>query len=109
MNEIDAAPRFIAMAILGDVFRLNKTLIAQSGQALVQFVEIVTMNEEIKIHRRSDVTQNTQSEAADRRVPDLMPIEFFQQGFHRALEVHAVIVNGRVWSRKPIYAGENIS
>lgn len=109
MNEIDAAPFLVSMAVLRDIFRLKKTLIAQRGQPLVQPVEVVTMNKEIQIHRRPDMTQNTQSETADRRVSNLSTVEFHQQRFHHALEVHAVIVNGRLWSRKPANARENIS
>jgi hypothetical protein len=78
MNEIDAAPCFVAMAIVGNVFRLHDALITQGGHPFMQLIEIVSMNEEIQIQRCPGVTQNAQSETADSGVPNFAAIEFRQ-------------------------------
>ena len=76
MDKINRPPRFVKMAIMGDVLCLYEALVAQGGQSLVQLIEIVSMDEKVQVHRCPDMAQNPQSEPADSRVPDLMMIEF---------------------------------
>ena len=52
MDEIDRTPHGIAMLILRDVCGMEDALVPKSGQGGVQLGQIISVNEEIDVHRQ---------------------------------------------------------